>query len=78
MWLNSQETADLVTFTEEILDEKLQFLCSEYAFSLTHIPQYFMQWLVFKCWTVFVSKHWSYGKKYEISSITYDKSLQKI
>ena len=24
-----QETADLVTFTEEILNEKLRFLCSE-------------------------------------------------
>ena len=29
MWPNSQETADLVTFTEEILDGKLYFLCSE-------------------------------------------------
>ena len=28
MWLNSQETADLVTFTEEILNGKLHFLCS--------------------------------------------------
>ena len=28
MWPNSQETADLVTFTEEILNGKLQFLCS--------------------------------------------------
>ena len=29
MWPNPQETADLVTFTEEILNEKLHFLCSE-------------------------------------------------
>ena len=29
MWLNPQETADLVTFTEEILNEKRHFLCSE-------------------------------------------------
>ena len=29
MWPNPQETADLVTFTEEILDGKLHFLCSE-------------------------------------------------
>ena len=29
MWPNSQETADLVTFTEEILSGKLHFLCSE-------------------------------------------------
>ena len=28
MWLNPQETADLVTFTKEILNEKLHFLCS--------------------------------------------------
>ena len=28
MWLNPQETVDLVTFTEEILNEKLYFLCS--------------------------------------------------
>ena len=27
-----QETADLVTFTEEILHGKLHFLCSEYKF----------------------------------------------
>ena len=26
---NSQETADLVTFTEEILNGKLHFLCSD-------------------------------------------------
>ena len=28
MWLNPQETTDLVTFTEEILNGKLHFLCS--------------------------------------------------
>ena len=28
MWPNPQETADLVTFTEEILNEKLRFLFS--------------------------------------------------
>ena len=28
MWPNLQETADLVTFTEEILNGKLHFLCS--------------------------------------------------
>ena len=30
MWPNPQFSADLVTFTEKILDEKLQFLCSAY------------------------------------------------
>ena len=29
MWPNPQETEDLVTFTEEILNGKLHFLCSE-------------------------------------------------
>ena len=28
MWLDPQETADLVLFTEEILNGKLHFLCS--------------------------------------------------
>ena len=28
MWSNPQETADLVTFTEEIPNEKLHVLCS--------------------------------------------------
>ena len=28
MWPNQQETANLVTFTEEILNWKLYFLCS--------------------------------------------------
>ena len=30
MWPNPQETADLVTFTEEILKGKLHFLSSKY------------------------------------------------
>ena len=29
MWPNTQETADLVTFNEEILNGKLHFLCSD-------------------------------------------------
>ena len=32
MWPNPQETADLVTFTDEILNEKLHFLCSVIAY----------------------------------------------
>ena len=28
MWSNPQKTVDLVTFTEEILNRKLQFLCN--------------------------------------------------
>ena len=32
MWPNPQETADLATFTEEILNRKLCFLCSVFVF----------------------------------------------
>ena len=32
MWLNQQETADLVTFAEEILNEKLHFFCAVVCF----------------------------------------------
>ena len=30
MWPNRQETVNLVTFTEEILNGKLHFLCSDW------------------------------------------------
>ena len=33
MWPNPQFPADLITFTEEILSEKLHFLCSEKRFT---------------------------------------------
>ena len=32
MWPNPEETADLVTFTGKILNEKLHFLCDVRAF----------------------------------------------
>ena len=38
MWPNQQETADLVTFTEEILNGKLHFLYSVYR---TAVPKNF-------------------------------------
>ena len=34
MWPNPQETADLVTFTEDIINEKLHFLWSVFLFGL--------------------------------------------
>ena len=34
MWPNPQKTADLVTFNEKILNEKLHFLCSEMHFHI--------------------------------------------
>ena len=33
MWPNPQETADVVTFTEEILNGKLDFLCNPEIYS---------------------------------------------
>ena len=30
MWPNPQETAELITFTEDILNGKLHFLCSAF------------------------------------------------
>ena len=35
MWPNPQETADLVTFTEVIVNGKLHFLCSGYGSKVT-------------------------------------------
>ena len=37
MWLNQQETADLVTFSEESLNEK-HFLCSEHYYWVSVTP----------------------------------------
>ena len=34
MWPKPQKTVDLVTFSEEILDGKLHFLCSEMLFKI--------------------------------------------
>ena len=50
MWPNPQETANLVTFTEEILNEKFHFLCSvityKQLFLLWFSPLKYMQYLV--------------------------------
>ena len=35
MWLNPQKTADLVTLSEDILDGKVHFLCSDGSISLS-------------------------------------------
>ena len=39
MWPNPQFPADLVTFTEEILNRKFQFLCSDFLEFLSSIMQ---------------------------------------
>ena len=40
MWPNPQETPDLVTFTEEILNETLHFLCSKTCFTMREFMKY--------------------------------------
>ena len=37
MWPNPQETADLVTFTEKIINGKLHFRCSEMEMALLQL-----------------------------------------
>ena len=58
MWPNPQETATLVTFIEEILNGKLNFLCSE--ISIIHL------WLFWdsKCFVPFfhLEKLWKTGQ----------------
>ena len=61
MWLNPQETADLVTFTEEILNGKFHFLGSE---SCNPFPQDFS-----KPWHRITLKYYSY--------LTYESLLTK-
>ena len=39
MWPNPQETADLVTFTEEILSGKLHVLCSDGPIIWSLVPE---------------------------------------
>ena len=51
MWPNPKESADLVTFTEEIVNGKLHFLWSDMAF-----PS-FPHFLPRKCHISFFSKH---------------------
>ena len=51
MWPNPQFPADLVTFTEEILNEKLHFLCSDLSsdlinFKIWRIVEFKQEWTV--------------------------------
>ena len=41
MWPDPQGTADLVIFTEEILNAKLHFLCSGNCNKMNHFPSNF-------------------------------------
>ena len=66
MWTNPQETLDLVTFTEEILNEKFHFCASIVTFSLhqrfeQHIGQCIQEWTQQNLWkTAFKNFKW-YG-----------------
>ena len=44
MWPNPQFSADLVTFTEEILNEKLYFLCSDCQFGGGVCSEWLHKW----------------------------------
>ena len=53
MWPNPQETANLVTFTKEILNEKLHILCSDltaigaYALWVTLLFHFLQEFIMF-------------------------------
>ena len=51
MWLNPQFPADLVTFTEEILNGKLHFLCSGSTLSYQWKSQIFGLNVLVYCYT---------------------------
>ena len=53
MWLNPQETVDLVTFTEEILNGKLHFLCSEKVFDIKYFDHCYSAKLTAKLYPKF-------------------------
>ena len=64
MWPNPQETADLVTFTEETLNGKLHFLCSAYAQVSNHVDFFYCGGDFFKNWANF-----SISAKYRLFNI---------
>ena len=55
MWPNPQETADLVTFIEEILNGKLHFLCAvwltvlQYEFLPKDVLIRLLKYSIFRC-----------------------------
>ena len=49
MWPNPQETSDLVTFTEEILNRELHFLCIEITVNWKAIFQEIMLEILLMC-----------------------------
>ena len=60
-----QEIADLVTFTEEILNEKLHFLCRGSQFRLTHFWPLFIFHIPWKHQKTFKNwKNWNIDQKW--------------
>ena len=55
MWPSPQEYAELVTFAEEILNEKLHFLCSVYFLKPTFLKH--VMHLLLKSFLVTLSKY---------------------
>ena len=63
MWLNSQETAHLVTVAEEILNEKLHFLCNAVfcfwqlsIFEKKHYEKDLHSWMLYNAWYLALEK----------------------
>ena len=64
MWPNPEETADLVTFTEEIVNGKLHFLCSVLKKNAEkHRLQYYLFGKHTLNMPIFAS-HWNYAVIY--------------
>ena len=71
MWPNPQETANSVTFTEEILNGKLQYLCSACWYihlSLNIISTYLVLVLLFK-------DHWGFVHELLVCSLKIERYL---
>ena len=71
MWPNPQETANSVTFTEEILNGKLQYLCSACWYihlSLNIISTYLVLVLLFK-------DHWGLVHELLVCSLKIERYL---
>ena len=60
MWRNPQETTDLVTFTEEILNWKLHFLCS--VPSTNHLALFLYLLIFFQQITPIMNVTWHFFK----------------
>ena len=74
MWPNPQETADLATFTDEILNGELRsFLCSVTSLEIwTDVP--FKNTWIYLYWQEYIQKDWQI-EKIELEAHTDDEQL---